>query len=301
MISEPDISTLDIAIRAQLLKDLFRRLVSLLEVHCTGYLIILSEQVDEAYIKLRHVIIDILHTNGFEGLLKNYPYGSIPDSLHSLGEDADVSWESGIHQAVNEYTGELLEFCINVDARFDDGQVLVKGLLEPYDKFIESFRNGKREQEKKWLAKVEAQADKGKQQFNAAGTTESYVDSERLKELRAIKSDKADLLKLNEMCEELNKTYATDCYLAVAMLVRAILDHVPPIFECNSFVEVVNNYKGSKSLKQSLGNLENSLRKIADAHLHGQIREKETLPNKTQVNFSRDLDVLLAEIVRVLK
>jgi hypothetical protein len=47
--------------------------------------------------------------------------------------------------------------------------------------------------------------------------------------------------------------------------------------------------------------LDKSLRKIADAHLHPQIRKKEILPNKTQVNFSNDLDVLLSEIVRILK
>jgi hypothetical protein len=90
--------------------------------------------------------------------------------------------------------------------------------------------------------------------------------------------------------------------MAVAMLVRAILDHVPPIFSCKNFAEVSNNYGGgSKSFKQSMANLESSSRKIADSHLHTQIRSKEILPNKTQVNFSNDLDVLLAEIVRLLK
>jgi len=47
--------------------------------------------------------------------------------------------------------------------------------------------------------------------------------------------------------------------------------------------------------------LDKSSRKIADAFLHTHIRNKEVLPNKTQVNFSRDLDVLLGEIVRILK
>jgi len=47
--------------------------------------------------------------------------------------------------------------------------------------------------------------------------------------------------------------------------------------------------------------LDKSLRKIADSYLHGHIRERESLPNKTQVNFSQDIDVLLAEICRRLK
>jgi hypothetical protein len=46
-------------------------------------------------------------------------------------------------------------------------------------------------------------------------------------------------------------------------------------------------------------NLNNSLRKIADSYLHQPIRKKETLPNKTQINFKNDMDVLFAEIIRI--
>jgi hypothetical protein len=35
--------------------------------------------------------------------------------------------------------------------------------------------------------------------------------------------------------------------------------------------------------------------------LHYQIRKSETLPNETQIGFSNDIDVLLSEIVRILK
>lgn len=127
-----------------------------------------------------------------------------------------------------------------------------------------------------------------------------FVDNERLKELRRIQSAKFDLTRLIKLCEEANKNYVSGSYLSTAMLVRAILDHIPPIFELRSFSEVANNYKGSKSFKQCASHLENSSRKIADAYLHEQIRSKETLPNKTQVNFSSDLDMILAEIIRIL-
>ena len=70
-------------------------------------------------------------------------------------------------------------------------------------------------------------------------------------------------------------------------------------FGFDTFAEVTNNYKGSKSFKDSMKNLENSSRKIADAYLHNRIRKKESLPNENQVNFSHDLDVLLGEIVRI--
>jgi len=47
--------------------------------------------------------------------------------------------------------------------------------------------------------------------------------------------------------------------------------------------------------------LENSSRKITDQHLHGQIRKGETLPTARQLDFPQDVDVLLAEIIRILK
>ena len=129
----------------------------------------------------------------------------------------------------------------------------------------------------------------------------SYVDNARIQELRLIDSEIVDLSKLISICEELNKCYANDCFFAVAMLVRAIVDHVPPIFGATSFSEVISSYKGSRSFKESMNNLDKSLRKIADSHLHVQIRKSEVLPKKTQINFSPDLDVLLSEVVRILQ
>ena len=107
-------------------------------------------------------------------------------------------------------------------------------------------------------------------------------------------------MKLIELCRELNECYSNENYLAVAMLTRALLDHIPPIFGFINFSEVANNYKGSRSFKASMLHLDNSCRKIADAHLHGPIRKREVLPSRTQVNFANDVDVLLSEIVRIL-
>lgn len=84
------------------------------------------------------------------------------------------------------------------------------------------------------------------------------------------------------------------------MLIRAIIDHVPPIFGATNFQNVYSQ-NGTKSFKQHMEHLDKSSRKIADSYLHGHIRNKESLPNNTQVNFSQDIDVLLAEICRILK
>lgn len=128
-----------------------------------------------------------------------------------------------------------------------------------------------------------------------------YVDVTRLAELRRIRSNKFDLSRLIRLCEELNVANELDCHMSVAMLVRAILDHVPPIFGSRSFAEVANNTALARSPRGSLVRLDSSLRHIADAHLHVQIRPSEVLPAAAQVDFRADLDVLLGEVVRLLK
>lgn len=129
----------------------------------------------------------------------------------------------------------------------------------------------------------------------------TYVNSGRVKELQSIKTEEFDLVRLIRLCEELNSAFGASSYLSAIMLVRAIIDHVSPIFGVATFSEVENNYKGSKSFKESMKNLNSSSRKIADQYLHTQIRSSEVLPNEHQVDFSNDLDVLLAEIYRILK
>lgn len=131
-------------------------------------------------------------------------------------------------------------------------------------------------------------------------TAPSFVDERRLKELQEVTSTAFDLRKLIRLCEEANTCYAVGSYFAVAMLVRAILDHVPPLFGQTTFQAVANNYPGSKSFKASMDHLDRSARKISDAHLHEQIRPSESLPTRVQVDCASDVDVLLGEVVRLL-
>jgi len=50
-----------------------------------------------------------------------------------------------------------------------------------------------------------------------------------------------------------------------------------------------------------MGHLNVSMRSIADNYLHMPIRKNEILPNENQIDFSRELDFLLAEIIRTNK
>ena len=134
-------------------------------------------------------------------------------------------------------------------------------------------------------------------QTKAVVLSGDYIDRRRLQALKK-KQGKFDFSRLIQMLTELDYASSAENYISVILLTRAVLDHVPPIFGLNIFTEIANNH-GTKSFKGSMSHLENSSRKIADSYLHTKIRSKESLPNKTQVNFSNDLDVLLAEIVRI--
>jgi hypothetical protein len=157
------------------------------------------------------------------------------------------------------------------------------------------------EQAWEWVRMKEGQATlpAGKR----AGTSGlPLIADDRLGELRKLSSPDFDFRKLIRLCEELNSSYNDGNYFATAMLTRGLLDHVPPLFGKSSFAEVANNYSGGgRSFKETMHHLENAARKVGDAHLHMPIRKSETLPAAQQVCFAPQLDVLLSEIVRILR
>lgn len=129
----------------------------------------------------------------------------------------------------------------------------------------------------------------------------AYVSEVWLAELRAVPCTRLDTRRLVRMLEELNIAHAQACYMASAMPLRAVIDHVPPVFGKKNFDEVANNHDGGKSFKDAMGSLQGFLRKITDMHLHQQMRKAESLPTAQQVEFRAALDMLLAEVVRCLR
>ena len=127
-----------------------------------------------------------------------------------------------------------------------------------------------------------------------------FVDDSRIAELKSLITEQFDLGRVVRLCEELNSSLGSGNFFAIAFLVRAILDHIPPVFGCGNFAEVANNY-ATKSMRRSFTSLDSSVRNISDALLHQQIRKRESLPNLVTVNSSKELDVLLGEVVRVLR
>lgn len=141
------------------------------------------------------------------------------------------------------------------------------------------------------------QASKSRSSLNI-NPKPSYVDPARIVALYQLKGKTFDYSRLAQMCGELNMASESGAHLSVAMLVRAITDHIPPIFGQANFASVVANFPG-KSNKQIVQTLENNLRPIADKWLHTHIRAKESVPTEVQVDFRQALDALLEEVIRI--
>jgi hypothetical protein len=131
-----------------------------------------------------------------------------------------------------------------------------------------------------------------------------YIFRDRMIELEATKNKDFDLTKLIQLCKELNIANEKGLLFAKAALVRAICDHIPPIFGFNSFEQVAANYnsdKNSRSFKGAVKGLYEFFKHVADGVMHSQARKKESLPTSEQLDVSKELDFLLQEVCRLLK
>jgi hypothetical protein len=128
-----------------------------------------------------------------------------------------------------------------------------------------------------------------------------YINSDRISALEKIVSDEFDLTKLIKICQELNDNYSIGNYLSTGILLRALLDHISPIFKHDTFANLANQYGfAGTSFKKNMRHLQDSFRNIADSMLHSPIKRKEVLPTSQQIEFKADVDILLAEIIKIL-
>jgi hypothetical protein len=128
-----------------------------------------------------------------------------------------------------------------------------------------------------------------------------YISHDRIEELKSVVSSKFDLAKLIQYCNEINSSFSNKNYISVSLLIRALINHIPPIFgNYNSFNQVIAQY-GSKSVKDNFSILNENLRSISDFYNHDLIKKKESLPTPIQLSFQSNLDFLLQEIIRTIK
>lgn len=137
---------------------------------------------------------------------------------------------------------------------------------------------------------------------SASHSSHPFISERHIHALKNLPAPGLDPTRLIRLIEETNLSFTNGCFMATAMLIRAITDHIPPVFGVQSFAQISNSSTAdSRSFKQSMDHLDKSLRKIADSHLHLHIRPRESLPQVQQVvGFQGDVDVLLSEVIRRL-
>jgi hypothetical protein len=127
-------------------------------------------------------------------------------------------------------------------------------------------------------------------------TSDKFVDLQIIEQLQLVKNSRFDMSKVIRFCEELNSSFNSGNYLASALLLRALINHIPPIFGHTTFQQVVSQV--SKSRRELFKPLDEIARDVADLHTHDVIRHKEMLPTKNQLEpFKANLEFLLQEIL----
>jgi hypothetical protein len=128
----------------------------------------------------------------------------------------------------------------------------------------------------------------------------AFLEPSVLAKLREIKPQKFDFIKLVQFCEELNDAYGRGNYLSCVLLIRAVMNHVPPIFGLNTFADVTA--QSGRSLKSIFEQLEDNARPIADLHSHALIRNRENLPTKHQVEpYKASFELLIQEVITLVQ
>lgn len=188
-----------------------------------------------------------------------------------------------------------------------DSQAIYAGRQVPTHKYYEataSFITGVAEQLNEFLYLIDkvVARNKGmgqKMQKEGVGMT-AYVDKNTLLRLNKIESENFDLSRLIAFCNELDDNYSLENYHSCAMLLRAILDHISPVFNKKSFGDVCAQH-GGKSFKDIIEPLNKTAKKIGDDYLHTQISKKVLATTKIQVSFQANLDTLLNEVAAILE
>jgi hypothetical protein len=130
--------------------------------------------------------------------------------------------------------------------------------------------------------------------------TPSFVSPFLVEELRLAKNHSFDVTKLTGYCTEINSSFHHGNVVACLLLMRTVMNHVPPVFGFTTFTELTAS--SGKSLRENLEHLEKGLRKLADLYAHQPIRTQEQYPTKSQVEpFRGHFELLLQEVLNKLR
>jgi len=167
----------------------YRQLTELLETCFSGYLTILTNEINRNYLRLCNKVKGILEEPGFEDLVQHnwQPF----NNLMYLDPDApEAEWEYAGRQVCGDFLSAIEQVFISAGEKTypldrDDQQLL--SFIQTY---LEEYGSVKRERENRWLQGVQKQAEewKKKQEKPQVETPQfdfEFVKDEEIKKLLA--------------------------------------------------------------------------------------------------------------------
>jgi hypothetical protein len=136
----------------------YKQLIQLLETFFSGYCLIPTDELNRNYLRLCSKINEILKKSGFENLAGyNWqPFGN----LRALDPDApDVEWEYGGRQICGNFLSAIEEVFINSGEKTYPLNDEDQQLLDSIQNYLERYHSYKSSYEKRWLQRVEKQAE----------------------------------------------------------------------------------------------------------------------------------------------
>jgi hypothetical protein len=125
----------------------------------------------------------------------------------------------------------------------------------------------------------------------------SYVNQEIIEGFIK-KRDGFNYKKLIKMLNEINSNHVAGHVYATSMLIRAVLDHIPPLFGCGSFDAVVSNYGWGKTDRDYMKSLLD-FKSEGDDALHRQISGHDDLLDTTSLPVAHRFNRLLQECLTI--
>lgn len=111
------------------------------------------------------------------------------------------------------------------------------------------------------------------------------------------RNDGFNYSKLLKLFGEINNNFSNNNAYSTAALLRAVIDHIPPLLAKNNFNQVVSNHNWEKTDKSFMNQLLR-FRDIADDSLHRPIGKKNLSDiNMHDIPPKRALEVLLSECI----
>jgi hypothetical protein len=128
---------------------------------------------------------------------------------------------------------------------------------------------------------------------------EWVIHSRVLDKLDRVPTTSGDVEFLVRVCGEINFCFSQGHTLATLLVMRALLNYVPPIFGHQNFAQVAAH--SPKSVKKHLENLEEGLRSVADYQTHRVMKRGDCYPSPGQVEpFKLAFELLIEQVIQQL-